>query len=313
MHSAAHRKAQDTTASKRRTTSGAQGSRAGVMPAGPSAGRPARPAPRPLGALVCLTMLILMLTAGTCFAQDGTEPAVRQSTTSLFQQFFWTGNVLGIALIWLLLLMSFASIAFAIKLFIDCRRAVLVPADLISRVQELLAAKQFRVAIEYVAEDASYLGRLVGAALGEAASGYNAMTRAIEEEGDSATSRLLRPVEYLNIVGNIAPMLGLFGTVYGMIVAFEALVASGGKPDPATLADGIGTALVTTFWGLVVAMPALATYALVRNKIDALTSEGITVAADLIKPFKPAARRAVPVVETGGAGGVSGGSPGGTV
>jgi biopolymer transport protein ExbB len=56
------------------------------------------------------------------------------------------------------------------------------------------------------------------------------------------------------------------------------------------LAAGIGTALITTFWGLVVAMPALAAYALIRNKIDALTSEGITVAADLIKPFKAEGR-----------------------
>jgi biopolymer transport protein ExbB len=76
-----------------------------------------------------------------------------------------------------------------------------------------------------------------------------------------------------------------------MILAFQQLVAAGGKPNPAELAAGISTALVTTFWGLIVAMPALAAYALVRNKIDALTSEGITIAADLIHPFKPHAKK----------------------
>jgi biopolymer transport protein ExbB len=97
----------------------------------------------------------------------------------------------------------------------------------------------------------------------------------------------LRPLEYLNVLGNIAPMLGLFGTVYGMIVAFQTLVEEGGSADPGKLAAGISTALVTTFWGLIVAMPALAAYALIRNKIDALTSEGILIAEELINTFKP--------------------------
>src|SRR5690606_17418676 len=133
----------------------------------------------------------------------------------------------------------------------------------------------------------SFVGKLMSAALSEAASGFGAMERAVEEAGDAETSRMLRPVEYLNVIGNIAPMLGLFGTVYGMIRAFETLVAEGGKADPTTLAAGISTALVTTFWGLIVAMPALACYALVRNKIDALTSDGMIVAEELIRPFKP--------------------------
>jgi biopolymer transport protein ExbB len=97
-------------------------------------------------------------------------------------------------------------------------------------------------------------------------------------------------VEYLNVVGNISPMIGLFGTVYGMIVAFQRLVAAGGNPDPAELAGGISTALVTTFWGLVVAIPALAAYALIRNRIDAMTSEALVVAEELIGPFKPTGR-----------------------
>jgi biopolymer transport protein ExbB len=63
-------------------------------------------------------------------------------------------------------------------------------------------------------------------------------------------------------------MIGLFGTVYGMIVAFQTVAASGGQADPALLAGGIGTALVTTFWGLVIAIPALVTFATVRNRID---------------------------------------------
>ena len=243
---------------------------------------------------VAIAVVLAAVFTAPAFAQEAADaPAAAAGVqeTSFFQQFFWTSDPLGLCVIWLLLLMSFASIGFALRLFISSRRSVLVPSDTVDHVKVLLADKKYRDAIEYVDEDGSYVGKLVGAALGEASAGYAAMERAIDEEGDNATTRMLRPVEYLNIVGNIAPMLGLFGTVYGMIVAFQALVSSGGKPDPATLAGGISTALVTTFWGLVVAMPALATYALVRNRIDAWTAEGITVASELIKVFKPGGRR----------------------
>ncbi len=222
-----------------------------------------------------------------------TTPAMAASgDTTFFNQFFWSGDPLGRIIIWVLLVMSALSIGYSLRLFMAYRRASIVPEETQSVVEGMLNEKQFREAIDYASADTSYLGRLIAAALSEASAGYNAMERAIEEEGDYETARMLRPVEYLNVIGNIAPMMGLFGTVYGMIVAFAQLVAAGGKPDPAELAGGISTALVTTFWGLVVAIPALAAYAVVRNKIDALTTEGVTTAANLIKPFKPGARRA---------------------
>lgn len=237
------------------------------------------------------TSMAMSAMAAPALAQNA--PAVVDSgQTTFFQQFFWSSDPLGLIIIWVLLIMSAMSIGFALKLFMTYRRASLVPPQTMSAVEDLLAEKKFKDAIAYAKADPSYLGKLIAAALDEAGAGYSAMELAIDEEGDYETSRMLRPVEYLNVIGNIAPMLGLFGTVYGMIVAFQQLVAAGGKPEPAELAAGISTALVTTFWGLVVAMPALAAYALVRNKIDALTTEGVTLAANLIKPFKPGTRRA---------------------
>ena len=128
--------------------------------------------------------------------------------------------------------------------------------------------------------------------MSEANHGFNAMERALEGAAEAEAARMLRPIEILNVLGNIAPMVGLFGTVYGMIVAFQSLVDAGGSPDPVELAAGISTALVTTFWGLIVAIPALAGYALIRNKVDALTAEGLLEAEQIIRPFKPATRRA---------------------
>lgn len=212
------------------------------------------------------------------------------SSVSWFRMFLWSDSPVGLAIIWLLLLMSALSIGYIIKLFMNYRRDAINPQQTQQQLEQMFREKRYRDAIEFSKADTSYLATLTSSALNEASNGFVAMERAVEETADAQTTRMLRPVEYLNVVGNISPMLGLFGTVYGMIVAFQKLVEAGGKPNPADLAAGISTALVTTFWGLVVAMPALAAYALIRNKIDALSSDGVLIVEALIRPFKPSGR-----------------------
>ena len=237
--------------------------------------------------------VLLFLTAPAAFAQD--DPTTE--TSSFFTAFFWSSDLLGLVIIWLLILCSFVSFGLTLLFVLRYRRDNLVPASVQQGLQQLLAGKRYREAIALANDDPSYLGRITSAALNEAANGYGAMERALEETGDAEATRILRPIEILNVMGNIAPMVGLFGTVYGMIVAFQQLVDAGGSPDPVDLAAGISTALVTTFWGLVVAIPALAAYAVVRNKIDALTAEGMVAAEQIIRPFRPV-RKKRPAAET---------------
>lgn len=241
------------------------------------------------GPLLVLSLLCSSFIAAPALAQAGAT-----TTTSWFKAFMWTDDLLGLANIWVLILMSGVSIGYMIQLAMKYRRLTIVPPTTVTQIQGMLAEKRFREAIEFAEADPSFLGKIVSGSLKEAGNGYSAMERAIEEVSDAEVTRMLRPCEWLNLVGNVSPMLGLFGTVYGMIVAFNQLVLAGGKVDPGALAAGISTALVTTFWGLVVAMPALSAYAIIRNRIDALTSEGVLIAEDLIKPFKPGAKKAAP-------------------
>lgn len=258
-------------------------------------------------ALLCITLIAATATLAQDAAPAAPAPApASNGTASWASMFLMSDDIIGLAIIWTLLAMSAISVGYSIKLLAQYRKSMLMPEDTRAEIDKLISQKKYRDAIEYAQADTSYLGKLTSSALNEAANGYGAMERAIEEASDAETTRYLRPVEYLNVLGNIAPMLGLFGTVYGMIVAFQKLVDAGGNPNPADLAAGISTALVTTFWGLVVAIPALAAYALVRNKIDALTSEGMVVAEELISHFKPSGKRS-----SGGSSGSSGGSSGG--
>jgi biopolymer transport protein ExbB len=242
--------------------------------------------PRPVTFLSAL--VAVLLPALPAWAQGEAQ------TTSFAQMFLFPNDRLGVLITWLLVLLSALSIGYTLSLMLRYRRSSLLPERTRKQVTDLLMGKRFREAVDFAGKDPSYLGKVINAALSEAGHGHGAMERAIEEAGDSETTRVLRPIEYLNVLGNIAPMIGLFGTVYGMIRAFDQLQASGGRPDPAQLAGGISTAMITTFWGLIVAIPALASYALIRNKIDALTSEGMLIAEQVIAPFKPTAPRPQP-------------------
>ncbi len=88
-------------------------------------------------------------------------------------------------------------------------------------------------------------------------------------------------------------MIGLFGTVYGMIMSFQQMAAAAVTQRPVEVAaEGIRTALVTTFWGLLVGIPALCVYALFRNKIEALASNGMLQAEELLEGYQLAIERA---------------------
>jgi biopolymer transport protein ExbB len=188
---------------------------------------------------------------------------------------------------WLLWLISVLTVAIIIQYFISIRRTNVIPDAVRGQIQGLFDARQYRDAIDLTAEEPSMLSYVLHSALSEAAHGYGAMERALEEASEERTTQMLRNIEWLNLIGNIGPMLGLMGTVWGMIMVFFRIVDAQTMPRPDMLADGIGTALVTTLLGLAVAIPSLAVYAVLRNRIDALSAETMTVSQELIATFRP--------------------------
>ena len=118
---------------------------------------------------------------------------------------------------------------------------------------------------------------LVSIALLNAASFINNnMDKARKAAADSLgeqTDKLLRKIEWFAILGNVAPMVGLLGTVFGMIKAFNLLGISAGQPRPDMLASAISVALITTFWGLLIAIPALTLHGVFRSHIETIVSE----------------------------------------
>lgn len=224
------------------------------------------------------------------------EPApARLMKTSMGEAFFIMRNPLnnrvewvGTLIIWLLIALSISCTTLIGTLMWAHRRRGYVPEDLVRALRSALYDRRSDAAYRAIAGDGSMLAAVVAAGLRQGAHGHAAIARAAEQRADEISVRRLRSIEPLNIIGNVAPMLGLFGTVYGIILSFREIVATGGTPDPVSLAAGIGTALVATFWGLVVAIPALGFYGLLRSRIDALTVEAASTAEELLSSLKAA-------------------------
>ena len=199
------------------------------------------------------------------------------------------GSVIGAIDIFAIFGCSITAIALIIEHGMTIRRIVLLPELSVAQIKTMFDERRFREALEFCQADPSFVSGVVHAGLIEAANGYEAMERAMGDAADERTSRLYRKIEYLNLLGNICPMLGLFGTVYGMMNAFGRIASMGGKANPEDLAEGILLALVSTFAGLAVAIPALAAYSIYRNRIEQLSMEAALVAEELLANFKPTA------------------------
>jgi biopolymer transport protein ExbB len=190
----------------------------------------------------------------------------------------WVGS----AMIWLLIALSVVNVSMMGVLWSVNRRRHILPERFAGKVEGLIEA------VQLVRAEASDYSLVLRSALEQAGAGHAAMLRAAEQAGEEAAVRRFRRLEWLNVLGQVSPMIGLFGTVYGMIVAFQTIAGTGGNADPVMLASGIGTALVTTFWGLLIAIPALSAYAAIRNTVDAATLECVRRVERAIARFRPA-------------------------
>ena len=242
-----------------------------------------------------LVLVISLMAALPASAQSGPVAADGIVTDIKYFDFF---VVKGGPIAFGLIVLSIVTIALAIEHGVSIRRLTIVPAEAATHTKTLIDEQKYLEAIEYTARDPSMLGHVLNAGLLEAANGYAAMERAIEETLDERSARLFRKTEYLNIIGNVSPMIGLLGTVTGMIMLFAEIHAADAFPGARVVADRIAVALITTFWGLAVAIPALSIYAIFRNRIDVLTAECALAAEQLLDVFKPgASRRPTPTAD----------------
>jgi biopolymer transport protein ExbB len=179
--------------------------------------------------------------------------------------YFFKGGLL----MWPILLCSIAALAVFLERFCVLRREgknIMRPA-FIAEVKRLLCERKYDAVERMCERQKGPLSAVIAVGVRERSRNFDERERAVSRTGAAEMRRLERHLSVLSLVADIAPLLGLTGTVTGLIKAFIKVQALGGRVDAASLAGGIWEALITTAAGLFVAIPALAAYHFLERKI----------------------------------------------
>ena len=185
----------------------------------------------------------------------------------------------GGVLIWPLLLCSVISLAIICERFWSLQRKRIIPANMVKFVWEWHKKKTLDAQRLDMLKKSSPLGRVLAAGLSNMGQSREMMKESIEEVGRHVAHDLERYLNTLGTIASISPLLGLLGTVVGMIKVFAVITAQG-VGDPSVLAEGISEALITTAVGLTVAIPSLMFYRYFRGRVDELV---VTMEQEAIK------------------------------
>ena len=198
----------------------------------------------------------------------------------------WTYEALGLVYTVAFLVISFVFLALVVMSFISARRDNMCPKDLIQAVEENLDTGNVQAAAELASNDESFLGQVLTAGFGRLDKGYAKAIEGMQEVGEEETMKLDHRLSYIALVGNISPMVGLLGTVDGMVRSVQVIATSNSTPKPAELAAGISTALITTLVGLIIAIPAIAIFNILRNRQQLLILEIGNASERIISRFE---------------------------
>jgi biopolymer transport protein ExbB len=259
---------------------------------------------------ILLAVAVTLTLGSASLAQDVSPdmpPVAAQASTSdsgqgeasAPQGFFsilFSGGIVGFSIMLLLFGLSLTAAFLVFEHIMTIRRSELMPEGLGDHIRDLLQAGQAGQADQVCRDNPSFLSFVVLNGLAEIESGWPAVEKALEDATAEQAARLFRRIEYLSVIGNIAPMVGLLGTVTGMIFAFQQVAATQGSAGAGDLAEGIYQALVTTVGGLIVAIPSLGAFAVFRNRVDQLVAEAAYLAQHAMSPLK---RRRVQKVASG--------------
>ena len=235
---------------------------------------------RKIARVVAGTLVVGLATMASALAQ-GAAGSQQQSLLSIIRQGIEVPS-------YFILIGSIVTFALIVEHFVTVRLASIAPADQIRRARLQIEGRSFRECVDTLKKSRTFFARVMTAALQHARHGFDAMHEAALEKSGELSGRMFRKAEYLNIIGNLGPLLGLLGTVWGMIEAFGSLGAGGGTAGAGELAGGISKALVNTLLGLALAIVGIGFFGLCRNRIESLTIAATVQSLDLLEYFRPA-------------------------
>ncbi len=221
-------------------------------------------------------------------AADVAPVETKKPTENLLQWAIRASGPIGLGL----LILSIYFTALVIKLFLELRVSEAVPAALVEKLEAAIKEKKFQEAYDVCKENDSILARLVRTGVANLPNGRAEAKEAMNAVQDEVVTQMEARISYLAIIGSLGPMIGLVGTIAGMIASFQEIAtAAGAQPKPEKVAEGISTALFITLEGVSLAVPAIFFFAFFRNRIAQIALESYKVADRTITALLAAAKQ----------------------
>ena len=231
-----------------------------------------------------VALVIVSTMRGSSVSQDS---QARVSGT-LFGQFVTSGG----PIVWFVLVpMSLLMVYLAAEYCLSIRRKVLLPGGAGAEIIQRANQAELKMLTTEIGRGEDIVSTAIAKSLSKGVDDWFRLRETMFESIQDQAVGLMRRIEWINLIGNVSPMVGLFGTVLGMIQLFNSMVTAGGQPQPAVLAAGISVALVTTFWGLLIAIPALAVYGIFRNRIETLANEAMMQGEEILAQVRRVLRK----------------------
>jgi len=187
---------------------------------------------------------------------------------------------------WIIVGMSVVAVALSIENAMAVKRDKLIPEDILGDVEAALDNGEYEEALNICEQEDCMLTRILAAGLGKMATGFDRMEEAMAEEADAQATLLYQKLGYINLIAGTAPMMGLLGTVSGMIGAFGTIARSP-TANAQDLAGGIYVALMTTLLGLIVAIPSTVAFTVFRGRVVKILMAMGAITGDILDRFRP--------------------------
>lgn len=191
----------------------------------------------------------------------------------------------------LLFIVSITLVTFIVLLAMDLRMGAAIPPAFVDEFTDLVNKRQFKQAFELCRSDGSYLAKVLTAGMGRLQYGIEDARETAMHQVESVKASKEQLNNFVATIGTLGPLIGLVGTVFGMIISFRELSA-GGQPRPERLAAGISHALVVTLFGIALSVPAIFCYTLFKNRLTRIQMDVANLADDLLTQMYHNSRRA---------------------
>lgn len=218
---------------------------------------------------------------------DGEAPEAAKKPKSRFVWFIESSGLIGLGI----LILSIYFVAKVIQLFIELRPNVAMPPEEVAHCENLLGARDYQGIYDYTSRSGSFFSRLVSSGVAELPNGLPDAREVVEGHAEVETVDMERKISMLAVLGTLGPMIGLVGTLKGMISSFAVIALSDTQMKASEVAGGISEALLLTFEGVALSVPAIFFYAFFRNRVSKISVETMLQAESLLRRLVQQAKR----------------------